>query len=360
MNVWHKGTLALIFLAGALPALAKDFLVVASRPNHLNVIDLAERKAVGSYAIPGNGLPSTITVPETGRVAYVLTNRNESITGIDIDTGKEVFRADMSSPGLRVKSMMAATVSRDGEWLYVHQIPTRLKKNEFEALDTRIAVYRTADGVGAKPVRTFPAPRRIGLLAATTPGRFAALGWDIYVFDATSGKIDKTFPLRNWKRAPIGEPDILDFWPQYEQTQILSAPFYAPRTDVDPKAPEAFQFGIMTFDLDAEAISQAEIANAEAAIFSSVVNPANRNEVFAVMNQLYRIDLPGKKITQQVTTDRTYYAINISSDGKEIYLGGATDIVSVHDATTLKKIAEISIPGGRDQGTSSLRVIRRP
>lgn len=355
-----KHWLAVLLALCAFSAAAKDYLVVASRPNRLHVIDLAARRVANTFEIPGPGVASTITVPKDGKVAYVLTNRNESVVGIDLESGKQVFRADMSEPGVRVKSMFAVAVSQDGTQVFVHQVPTRLKLNEFEVMPTRVAVYRTADGVGAKPARVFPAPRRIGMLATGRHrDRLVALGWDMYVIDAVTGRIDKTFPLRHWKREGMGEPDLLAFWPQYEQTGVFSAPYYAPRTNVEPTSPEAFQLGILTFDLDAEKMEVAEVANAETAIFSSVVNPANRSEVFTVMNQVTRIDLAARRIAQQAPSDRSYYAMNISSDGKELYLGGATDIVSVYDSATLRKTAEIAIPGGHDQGASSLRIIRR-
>lgn len=355
-----KSLLASLLMLCAVSAAAKDFLVVASRPNRLHVIDLSARQVVHTHVIPGNGVASTISLPSDGKVAYVLTNRNESIAGIDLETGRQVFRADMSEPGVRVKSMMAMAVSQDGKQLYVHQLPTRMKKNEYEVLPTRIAVYNTADGINAKPARVFPAPRRIGLLATgPASNRFLALGWDMYVFDAGKGAIDKTFPLRNWKRDGMGEPDLLAFWPQYEQTNIMSAPYYAPRTTAEPGSPEAFQLGVLTFDLEAESMETVEVANAETAIFSSVVNPVKRTEVFTVMNLLSRIDLAARKVVQQAPTDRSYYAINISTDGRELYLGGASDLVSVYDSETLQKKAEIMIPGGHDQSASSLRIIRR-
>ena len=355
-----KHWLALLLVLCGVSAAAKDYLVVASRPNRLHVIDLAARQVANTFIVPGNGVVGTITLPKDGKTAYVLTNRNESISGIDLETGKQVFRADMSEPGVRVKSMLAMAVSQDGRQIFVHQIPTRLHRNEFEVMPTRIAVYDTAGGLNAKPVRVFPAPRRIGLLVTgPASNRVVALGWDLYVIDATTGKIDKTFPLRNWKRKGIGEPDLLAFWPQYEQSGVFSTPYYVPRTDVQAGSPEAFQLGMLTFDLEAEAMAVTEVANAETAIFSSVVNPVNKSEVFTVMNQVTKIDLSAKKIVKQAPADRSYYAINISSDGKELYLGGATDLVSVYDSETLLKKAEIQMPGGHDQGTSSLRILRR-
>lgn len=341
-------------------ALAGDYLLTGSRPNSLHMIDLAARKVVRTYPLPGEGVPGPISVPADGKIAYVLTNHLESVVGINLDSGQQVFRADMSTPGERVKSMMGMTVSLDGSKLYVYQIPTRMKRSEFESLDTRIAVYNTADGIGAKPVKTFPAPRRITVLAPTADrDRVVGMGWDLYVFDAKAGKVDKTHQLRHMQREGFGEPDVFSMWNQYEQARVLSTPYYVAKTDVDPKSPEAFKVGIMNFDLDTEKLSYEELANAEDVIFSSVVNPVKRTEAFAVMNQVFRADMAEKKLVQRVDLDHTYYAINISSDGKEIFLGGASDTVAIYDTATLTKQAEITIPDGADQSISSMRIIQR-
>jgi len=350
----------LILMLAASSAMPSDYLLTGSHPNSLHLIDLGARKLAQTYVVPGDGPPEAIAVPADGKIAYVLTNHAESISGINLDSGQQVFRADMSTTKERVKSMFGVTVSLDGSTLYVYQIPTLMKRNEYESLDTRIAVYNTADGLGAKPVKTFPAPRGIGMLA---PGsgrdRVVALGWDIYVFDAKAGKLAQTYPLRHWKREGISSPDVLSFWHQYEQSRVLSTPYYVEQTNVDPKSPEALKVGILNFDLDAEKLSYAEVGNADTAIFSAVTNPVKRTEVFTVMNQLIRADMAEKKMTQRVELDETYYAINISSDGKEVYLGGAGNKVAIYDTATLSKQAEIIMPGGADQSTASMRIIHR-
>lgn len=339
---------------------AADYLLVASRPNQLHLIDAAARRVVKTIDIPGDGLPATLSVARDGKVAYVLTNRGESVSGIDLESGKEVFRANFSHGNLRVKDMFGMTVSEDGQYLYAHLLPVRLLQDRYEALDTQFAVYRTADGVGAKPLRTIPAPRRISmLLPGTSNDHFVAMGWDFYVIDAQNGAVRKTLPLRNWQRPGVGEPDILAFWPQFEQARMMSTPYGAPMTGVDPKSPEAFKSGILTFDLDSQTVATYEFENASRALFSSVVSPINRNHVFAVFNQLLRIDLAEKRVVHTGAVKQSFYAINISSDGREVYLGGALDTIAVHDTTTLQQIGEISIPGGADQGTTSLRMIRR-
>lgn len=360
MKRWNAPILATLALLASSTALAGDFLLTASRPNTLHLIDLEARKLVRSYDLPGDGVPSAVIVPSDGKRAYVLTNRAESIVGIDLDSGQQVFRADMSKADERVKSMFGVTVSRDGSTLYAYQIPTRLKRSSYESLDTRIAVYNTADGLKAQPVKTFPAPRRITLLAPTAnKDRVVGVGEDIYVFDARTGKIDQTHALRHWQRPGVGEPDILTIWHQYEQAGVLASPYYVARTDVPAGSPESFKIGLLRFDLDAEKLDYAELANAETGIFSAVVSPVDKDQVFTVMNQIFHADMKAKKFVQRLNLDQSYYAINISSDGKEIYIGGALDKVSVYDTATLTKQAEIRIPGGFDQSTSSMRIVHR-
>ncbi|WP_246264130.1 quinohemoprotein amine dehydrogenase subunit beta [Aromatoleum toluvorans] len=358
-----KARAALVVLccaAASLPAFAKEYLLTVTRPNNLHVVDPEKREVIRTIVLPGDGIPGAISVPKDGKVAYVLTNRMESVVGVDLDTGKPVFRADFSTPQRRVKGFFAVTVSEDGKELYAHQAPVQLGRSEYQVEDTYIAVFDTADGLNAKPRRTFPAPRRISLLAPTgNPDHVIALGWDMYLFNTKSGKIEKTFPIRHWERPGMGEPDVLAMWGTYEQARMLSTPYFVAKTDVPTDSPEAFKAGIAMFDLDAETLQVREFENATTVMFSSVINPARRNEAFLVMNQLSKVDTDSGKLLKRVDLPQTFYAINISGDGKEVYVGGALDKVSIHDAETLEKKGEITMPGGADQSIGWMRVVKR-
>ncbi len=369
-------------LGGSLEAVAKDYLLAVTRPNKLYLIDAAARKVERVYDIPGDGVPATVAVPADGKIAYVLTNRWESISGIDLKTGKEVFRADMSERQddagagakaktaadtagsqeveRRVKSMFAMNVSRDGKELYVHQLPVNLKLDEYEVLDTQIAVYDTGAGLNAKPKRVLPAPRRITLLF---PGmerkRLYAMGWDLYAINTETGKIEQTWGVQNWQRPNYAAPDILDFWLLYEQSNIFSTPYFVARTDVKPDDPAALKTGLLTFDLGNENFQMRDFENTAVVIFSSVVNPLRHNEVYGVYTQLTKVDLDKPEVVKRVDLDHTYYAINVSSDGKEVYLGGALDNIAVYDTATLQRIGNIKLPGGADQSVAGIRVVQR-
>lgn len=40
---------------------------------------------------------------------------------------------------------------------------------------------------------------------------------------------------------------------------------------------------------------------------------------------------------EQIDLDHTYYAINVASDGSELYVGGTTSDIAVHDTETFEQ-----------------------
>ena len=77
------------------------------------------------------------------------------------------------------------------------------------------------------------------------------------------------------------------------------------------------------------------------------------------MIELSKVDSVTGKLIKRVDLEQTFYAVNISGDGKEVYVGGALDKIVIHDAETLEKTGEIMMPGGADQSIGWLRVVRR-
>lgn len=340
---------------------AKEYILTAVKPDKLVMVDAAARKVAKTYTVP-NASPGVLTITPSpdGKIAYVLINRWESISGIDLDTGKEVFRADFSAGNVRTKGMFGMTISPDGREIFVFQSPVRLLPDEYEVLDTRIAVYNTGDGIGAKPVRTFPAPRRTAILTNSNDGtKLYAVNWDVTVMDPQTGAVLDVHKVRNWGRANHSEPDVLDVWPQWEQAGVFSTPYYAVRTDIAMDHPEAFQTGMLTLDLETGEFVMENFEPTAAIIFSTVVNPVRRNEVYGVYTTLSKIDIGKDELVKRVDLDHTYYTVNVSADGREIYVGGTMDDISVYDSETLEKIGRIEMPNGADQALASMRVIQR-
>ena len=155
-------------------------------------------------------------------------NKMESISGIDLDSGKEVFRAD--HPTGRTGEMsfcVRCDAGRQGTDR-VRGAPRRLGLSEYQVEDTRFAVFNTRAGVDAKPIRQFPAPRRVHTLLSRKDGKsFFAIGFDLYEFDRATGKQLNQKGIRNWDYANHATPDLLAFWPVSEPTGVFATPIYS-------------------------------------------------------------------------------------------------------------------------------------
>lgn len=352
------GVLGAAVLA-AVAAAAKDYLVVTSHPGNIHLIDVAAREVVRTMTIPGDGPPFATVLPPDGKTVYVLTNRLGSVAGIDLETGEQVFRADLSYGNVRVRSLGAMAISADGGELFIFQSRSRRLPAEYQELETRIAVYDTGAGLGAQPVRTFPAPRGILILLPAADGAaLHAIGNDYYTLDPASGEIVRTVPLRDWDRAGLGPPDAFPFWPHYRASGVFTAPYGVQRLEAGPGSPEAFLTGIMQLDLASGELSFTEFEAGGPAIFSTVLNPVRRTEAYGVWTQLTKIDLAAKRVVKRVGVDRSYYNINISSDGEELFLAGGMDDILVYGSRDLERRAVIRLPGGGDQSLGSPKLVQ--
>ena len=119
-----------------------------------------------------------------------------------------------------------------------------------------------------------------------------------------------------------------------------------------------FVWGYETVDLTTGESKIEDFASFEVIMFSAVRDPNDKNNLYGVYTQLSKHDLATKELVKRVDLPHTYYVINISTDGKEIYVGGTNDDIGVYDAGTLERIGEMRIPSGGDMGTATVQVVR--
>ena len=342
-------------LAHAAAAPAGDLLVTAAKPDRLFIIDAAARSVRAEYRVPGaEGGISTIVISPDQRTAYTLVDRMERIVGVDLASGREVFRADLSTPGERVKDFFALAITPDGKELVAYELPTLLKPSEYVVEEPRFAVFRTNAGLEAKAVRSFPAPRRIHMLLARPNGRsFYALGFDLYEYDLKSGKLLGTRGIQQWRIPDHAQPDLLAFWPVTEPTGIFTSPIY---TEVKAGAESTPTTAMMSLDLKSGDLSYFDFEPLSALIFSTILSP-DRKHAYGVYTTLTSVDMAGHRLAKRVPLDHTFYDVNVSSDGREIYIAGTNCDVGFYDAASLEKKAILRLPGCGDQALSTLRVI---
>ncbi|RMG55203.1 MAG: quinohemoprotein amine dehydrogenase subunit beta [Acidobacteria bacterium] len=324
-----------------------DWIIAASHPNIVYVIDGTTDDVIRRIPLSGPGYPYQIAIDPPRKRAYVITNKWESIAIVDLDAGREVGTIELSHGAERVKAM-ALAVHPSGERLYVYEVPTLLGLDRLEVRPTRLEEFGLPTG---KSLRTIPVPRQVTILAVAPAGeKLYAFAQDAYVVDLQRGRITETIPLKHVGITGLGEPDILSVWPNYEQTQILSL-VYSVENRIKPDAP---LLGIVNVDLATGSTEWIELETVHRIIFSSVISPSKK-KAYLVYTTLSRVDLEKKRLERIVDLDHTYYVVNISSDGKKLYIGGAQPDIAVVDAESLKVIKKIKLRG--DQSIASLRVM---
>jgi quinohemoprotein amine dehydrogenase beta subunit len=340
-------------------AAAEEFLLTVTRPGQLHVIDVKTHAILRSCDIPGDFGSGAMAIAPDGRSAYVLSNKMEDVYGFDIASCRIVFSARQSKGEVRVKSIQSIAVSTDGSELYTVQNPVRQLADRFEVLEPRLAVFRIADGLDAKAVRSFPVKRRITKIAATKTGEVILGGADIEAIDPRTGATRVVTALASWQRGPLwAPPDAFAMHSQGEHVGEYIMPYvtakFADRR-ADP-ATAQWWWGMSRVDLATGKAERMETVPFEFIVFNFITDPKDRNILYGSFNTLSKHDIRRKKTVAVEQLPHTYYTLNITADGSTIFVGGASNDISVHEAATLKKIGQIQLPG--DMSTADLRIAR--
>lgn len=354
------GSLGAAALLGAVAPAAhadQEYLLTVTRPNTLHVINMETNKVERSCDIPGRFGSGALAPSPDGKVAYVLSNGMEDVYGLDIRTCEVTFHAAQSTPTLKVKSFQSLAVSTDGKEVYTVQNPYGMKRDRLTVEQPRLAVFNVEDGIGAKPVRTFPVERRITKIAATETGKVILGGADVMSIDPKTGETEVISALQNWEKGPLWlPPDAFAMHSQGEQSNEYIMPYVTAKFDSEEWNFETAEWwwGMSRVDLKTGKATRMEMIPFEFIIFNFISDPRDPNILYGAFNTLSKHDIRTGETLALREMEHTYYDLNISADGKTIYVGGTANDISVHDSETLEKIGSIELSG--DMSTSDLRV----
>jgi len=362
-------------MAALLPALASaealhadkplvkgdEYLVVGNYPDNLHVVDLKSDTLFKSCPVPGSVGPATLQVSPDNTVAYLVTNRFDEVHGIALDTCQVVFQAKMEQKEKeRAKALFAISLSNDSKQLYVIQTPTTLNTDHYVIGEPRLAVYDTASGLDAKPVRTLPVPRQVTVMQTGQDGSLYMVGPDIYKFDPQSGQYTVAIPSRHWKRPRYAPPDVLSVWPLKNAaddfTILYTTAKFKGKTD-DPATAD-WIYGYFNVNLKTGKTETRDFGPFTEIYFTGVRSPKDPNLMFGVLNRLAKYDIKQKKLLAAADIPHSHYTIAMNKDGSKVYLGGTWNVLSVFDAERLKPVASITLPGG-DMGAASPQIFTR-
>jgi len=342
-------------------ALAKDFIVTMSKPNNLYLIDAESKEIVKECKLDGFMNPGILVMSPDNKIVYILSGYWENVYGVEVDTCKMVFSAIQSNDGIRAKTIGSLAVSKDGKELYTIQNRTKMHLDHYEVLEPQLAVYDTASGLNAKPVRTFPAPRRITVMATGENGKLYASGHELFEVDPKVGQFTVKVANATWDRPTYSRPDILAFWPIGSQNNEFMLLYTATEfKDTTKKEPTKAVWGYESINLKTGEAVIDDFAPLEVIMFSGVRSPKHPDKLFGVYTQLSKHDLATDKLIKRVELPHTYYCINVSTDGKLLYVGGTQDDIGIYDAESLERVGEIRLPSGGDMGVSTVHVFSRP
>ncbi|MBC3419885.1 quinohemoprotein amine dehydrogenase subunit beta [Pseudomonas sp. RW3S2] len=338
-----------------------EYLIATNYPNNLHVVDVASDTLFKSCRLPDAFGPGTAMMAPDNRTAYILNNHYADIYGIDLDTCTTTFHANLSSvPGEVGKSMYSFAISPDGKEVYATVNPTQRLNDHYVVKPPRLEVFSTADGVGAKPVRTFPMPRQVYLMRAADDGSLFVAGPDIYKMDVKTGKYEVALPLRNWNRKGYSAPDVLYFWPHQSPRHEFSMLYTIAKFKDEKQDPATAEllYGYLSVDLKTGKTHTQEFADLTELYFTGLRSPKDPNQIYGVLNRLAHYDIKQRKLVKAANLDHTYYCVTFDKAGDKLYLGGTFNDLAVFDPNTLEKVKNIKLPGG-DMSTTTPQVFVR-
>lgn len=354
-------SLVIALALAASPVAAKDLLVTIAKPGNLYVFDAAERALIKDCPLDVEMSPAVIQMSPDGTVAYALVNRWQDVIGVNIETCERVFYAAQSTAEIDRRSIASLAVSPDGAEVYTVRNPTRHLIDRYEVLEPEFAVFDTAAGLEAEPVRTYPAPRRSTVMQTGDNGMVYIGGHEIYAMDPATGDLSVAIPNASWDRPTYSPPDVLAFWPVGKQNDEFMLMYTAAVfTDESQQEIADFKWGFSSVDLETAETTVQDFASLEVLMFSGVRDPNNEDLLYGVYTQLSKHDVAKEELIKRVDLPHTYYVINISTDGSEVYVAGTNDDIGVYDTETLERIGEMVVPSGGDMGTATLQVVQVP
>lgn len=338
-----------------------EYMVLTSHPNDLHIIDLASDTLYKSCRLPDKFGPGTAMVAPDKKTAFILSNHFSDIYGVDLDSCKTVFHADLSQqPGEKARSMYSFALSPDGKELYATVNPTQMLNDHYVVKEPRLEVFDTSAGLNAKSVRTFPMPRQVYLMRAADDGSLFVAGPDIYKMDVKTGKYEVAVPGRNWNRPNYTAPDVLYFWPQQSPLHDFSMLYTAAKFKDEKKDPATADpvYGYVSIDLKTGKSTMRDFGPLTELYFTGMRSPKDPNQMFGVLNRLAKYDIKEQKLIKATNLDHSYYCVAFNTKGSKVYLGGTFNDIAVFDPDSLKKLKNIKLPSG-DMSTTTLQVFVR-
>jgi DNA-binding beta-propeller fold protein YncE len=304
------------------PAQAKDRFYHLGQ-EMIQVIDGDSDTIVAKIAVRGWLREAVIT--SDNKFMYVTANRH-LVHKVSLAEDKVVATVDVSNDGWD-RFIFGFVMASDDRTAYAAMMSRTTRDGEAVVGAPVVAQVDLATG---RIVRSVEVPWGVARLVLVKGGQQVyAIGKDLYKIDASGAelRIAETVPMfdRKW--------NILPLWGYtWENGGFFTANYYTPEI-----------MGLLTVDEKTGEIGDIPIQGDPVLAYSVITTP-DRKTAYAVMDDLTVIDLENKKYGPVVPLkEGTSYAVNVSSDGKKIYVGPAGASVTIFDAATLKPLKTLQL-----------------
>ncbi len=330
--VIRNGRPILLMLIGmmifTMPLMAKDFLYVPVS-NALQIIDCEIDTVVKTVPVYSDYIMQSTYSPDGKR--YYL-NAQHSVYVFDTASHKMVETLKFSTELSKV-TITGLAVSTDNQMLYLSANIVKKKHNipKLNVLPPQLIVF---DLKKNKMIRNYPIPYMVFqiLTLLDDKNRLLLLGTDLVELDLKTGNIKKRIGIMNPSKDEDGK-NCLAIWDNSSPGDhgIFTTPYYT-----------ATGMGYLFVDRNN---GKVDLLPGKDVWFeySTTLSP-DKKYLYGVMDDLIKIDAKtGETIKYVPVQQGTCYAINITSDGKKLYVGPAGADVSVYNADTLELLGVIPL-----------------
>lgn len=308
--------------AAALPADAKDRFYFLG-DGVIQVIDGDTDAIAATLKVKGWTRESALSSDQ--RFLYVTASRH-LIHKVSLARNEVVATLDVNGDGWE-RFVFGFTMGSSDATAYAAIVARRTENGEVVLAKPVVAELSLETG---KILRSVEVPIGVSHLVRVKGGKGVyAIARDLYKIDASGGemRIAETMPMfeKKW--------NILPLWGYtWENGGLATMNYYTPEN-----------MGVLTVDEATGAIADTLIAGDPVFAYSVIFSP-DRKKAYAVMDDLTVIDLATKKYARIVPLkEGTNYGVNVSSDGKKIYVGAGGASVSIFDAATLKPLKVVKM-----------------
>ena len=270
--------------------------------------------------IPVDGWLRETDFSADNKFLYVTAKRH-LIHKVDLAENRVVSTIDVGDNAWD-RFIYGFDLAPDGKTAFVNLLSRTTRKGEAVVAPPRLAQIDLEDG---HILRSIDVPwGSASLVSVKNSTQIYVIGKDIVKVDVSADEMQimDTYPMfeKQW--------NILPLWDNSrENGGVFMVNYYTPEL-----------MGLVSIDTHNGEITDTPLAGPPVFAYSVMRSPDHK-KVYAVMDELTVIDFETRTYESSIPIPGgTNYAINVSSDGKKIYVAGGGSSTTVYDAQSLKPI----------------------